>query len=110
MPKSTKAGKTVAVRNINLRGKTNRSGASKTRVNEQRYEAMKRALLKAVPRDKVGIEFRSLPETVRPHLPDGQLPGGGSLMWYVTTVKLDLEARGLLERVPGSRPQRIRRT
>ena len=32
----------------------------------------------------------------------------GSPMWYFTTVKLDLEARGLLERVPGPGVQRMR--
>ncbi len=32
----------------------------------------------------------------------------GSIPWYVTTVKLDLEARGILERVPGKGPQRLR--
>jgi hypothetical protein len=32
----------------------------------------------------------------------------GSIPWYVTTVKLDLEARGVLERVPGRGPQRLR--
>jgi hypothetical protein len=32
-----------------------------------------------------------------------------SVMWYVTTVALDLEARGEIERVPGSKPQRPRR-
>jgi hypothetical protein len=32
----------------------------------------------------------------------------GSISWYVTTVKLDLEARGLIARVPGSHPQRLR--
>ena len=32
-----------------------------------------------------------------------------SVGWYATTVKLDLEARGLIERVPDARPQRLRR-
>jgi hypothetical protein len=32
----------------------------------------------------------------------------GSVSWYVTTVKLDLEARNVIERVPGSKPQRLR--
>ena len=32
----------------------------------------------------------------------------GSIGWYYTTVKLDLEARGEIERVPGSRPQMLR--
>jgi hypothetical protein len=32
-----------------------------------------------------------------------------SVGWYVTTVKLDLEARKRIERVPGSNPQLLRR-
>jgi len=32
----------------------------------------------------------------------------GSVGWYYTTVKLDLEARGEIERIPGSKPQILR--
>lgn len=32
----------------------------------------------------------------------------GSIGWYYVTVKLDLEARGIIERVPGSSPQILR--
>jgi len=32
----------------------------------------------------------------------------GKITWYVITVKLDLEARGIIERVPKSSPQRVR--
>jgi hypothetical protein len=32
----------------------------------------------------------------------------GSIPWYVTTVKLDLEAREMIERVPDSSPERLR--
>lgn len=32
----------------------------------------------------------------------------GSIPWYVVVVKLDLEARGLIERIPNTRPQRHR--
>ncbi len=31
-----------------------------------------------------------------------------SILWYVTAVQLDLEARGVLERVPESSPQKLR--
>lgn len=34
----------------------------------------------------------------------------GSVSWYVISVKLDLEARGMIERVPNTRPQRVRLT
>ena len=32
----------------------------------------------------------------------------GSISWYYTTVKLDLEARGVIERIDGRSSQRIR--
>lgn len=34
----------------------------------------------------------------------------GSVGWYFVTVKLDLEARGILSRVAGSRPQKVHLT
>jgi hypothetical protein len=42
------------------------------------------------------------------HMLMGKLEG--SISWYATMVKLDLEARGEIERIPGSSPQRIRLT
>lgn len=32
----------------------------------------------------------------------------GKIGWYVMSVKLDLEARGIIERVPKASPQRLR--
>ena len=32
----------------------------------------------------------------------------GSVSWYVVSVKLDLEARGVLERIDGRSPQQLR--
>ena len=32
----------------------------------------------------------------------------GSIPWYVVSVKLDLEARGILERIPKTSPHRLR--
>ena len=32
----------------------------------------------------------------------------GRVLWYITTVKLDLEARGIIERIPKTSPQRLR--
>jgi hypothetical protein len=32
----------------------------------------------------------------------------GKVNWYIVTVKLDLEARGILERIPKTSPHRIR--
>lgn len=32
----------------------------------------------------------------------------GKVVWYVVSVKLDLEARGIIERIPKTSPHRIR--
>lgn len=32
----------------------------------------------------------------------------GSIPWYVVTVKLDLEAREIIERIPNTRPHELR--
>ena len=34
----------------------------------------------------------------------------GSILWYFTTVKLDLEARGVIERIPKTSPHQLRLT
>jgi hypothetical protein len=79
---------------------------SKAGVNIDRvkYEAIREAIIESI-RENGEIAFQELPGSVDKHL------GGafdGSIGWYVTTVKLDLEARGVIERIPRSNPQRLR--
>ena len=81
---------------------------SGTRVRTDAYEAYRRALLKVIPKDRSGVPFMQLGEVVVEHLPE-EIRGTTRPLWWVTTVKLDLEARGLIERVPKSSPQRVRR-
>ncbi len=92
---------TVATRNPG-------AGKKPPRVDAERYAAMRAALLAVVPRKGDGIPFASLPSLVAKVLPEAPFRGA-SIPWYVATVKLDLEARGLLRRVPGARPQRLLR-
>ncbi|HJL18561.1 MAG TPA: hypothetical protein RMH99_23070 [Sandaracinaceae bacterium LLY-WYZ-13_1] len=91
----------VEVRNPN-------TGRSDGTIAADKYEAMKAALLRVIPDDEAGVPFRGLADRVRPHLP-AEVFAGASVGWYTTTVKLDLEARGLIERVPKRRPQHLRR-
>ena len=84
-------------------------GVGNTRLEKGRYEIYRQAILQAVPTTVTGILFKDLPAAVREHLPIEKLAQLGSVSWHVTTVKLDLEARGLIERIPGSKPQRLRR-
>jgi uncharacterized protein DUF6958 len=83
-------------------------GKQGPRIDSARYDAMKAALLDVIPRAGEGVTFASLPRLVEKKLPRA-LFQGASILWYVTTVKLDLEARGLVRRVAGVSPQRLKR-
>lgn len=85
-----------------------RRGAAGVRIEREKYEAVRTAIVQAVPRDAVGIAFARLAAAVAARVPR-TLFKDASIRWYTTTVKLDLEARGVLERTPGLRPQHVRR-
>ena len=85
-------------------------GVGNTRMARSKYLAYREAILAAVPQDASGIPFKELAGKVKTLLPEDRLPELGSVTWHVTAVKLDLEARGLIERIPGCKPQRLRRT
>ena len=94
--------KTVQTKNVN-------KGVGGLRVDQAKYDAVKKAILAVVPRGGEGMLFKDLPKAVAGELPEAIGPTKGSMSWYTTVVKLDLEARGEIERIPGSRPQRLRR-
>lgn len=85
-------------------------GKQGVNIERAKYDAMSRALLEVIPREPPGTAFSELRTLVRPHLPRDVFDAGVSVSWYVTTVKLDLEARGVLARLPGPGPQRLVRT
>ena len=85
-------------------------GKQGVRIDRRKYEGMKRAILKVTPRRAPGVRFTELRQLVRAHLPETVYTPDVSISWYLTTVKLDLEARRLIARVPGSGPQRLVRT
>ncbi len=73
-------------------------------ISRQKYEAIRRAIAEAIGGSD-GMTYTELVAEV------GQRLGGGfdgSVKWYVVSVKQDMEARGLLIRVPGTRPQLLR--
>lgn len=84
-------------------------GKKGTRIPRWKYELVREAILGAVPADPEGITFRSLASLVEAALSAEDRQRLGSIGWHTTTVKLDLEVRGEIERVPGARPQRLRR-
>jgi len=85
-------------------------GKQGVNIEKSKYDAMRRALLRVIPRRAAGVPFRDVYALVEDHLDRNVFPPGVSVGWYVVTVKLDLEARGEIARVEGAKPQRLRRT
>ena len=83
-------------------------GKQGTRIARWKYDTLRRAIRQVLVKNKSGVEFMKLAELVRPNLAKDELKKIGSLMWYVTTVKLHLEVIGEIERIPNSTPQRVR--
>lgn len=84
-------------------------GKVPTRIDRWKYDLVREAILAVVPGDEPGLEFRQLPDLVAAQLKPDEREKLGSVSWYITTVKLDMEVKGELERMPGSSPQRLRK-
>lgn len=79
-------------------------GKKGVNINRAKYEMIRQTILNAI-RSQGTITFRGLVSLVEYNL---RHRFEGSIPWYVTTVKLDMEARGEIERIPGSGEQKIR--
>jgi hypothetical protein len=73
-------------------------------ISKEKYQVIRQAILSTLSAQKE-MTFMKLSRAVEKEV-NGNFEG--SVMWYVTTVKLDLEARGEIKRVPNSRPQLVK--
>lgn len=73
-------------------------------ISKEKYEIIRKAILSNL-RAKKEMTFMNLSRAVEKEL-NGNFEG--SVTWYVTTVKLDMEARGEIKRVRHSRPQLVK--
>lgn len=83
----------------------NDGSSSGGRVNAAKYDQIHTAIVDAIPDGSDGLAYKDLVTAIREALPDFE----GSVSWYVTTVKLDMEGRGEIERIAGVSPQRLRK-
>ena len=81
----------ITVENVNTPGKT-------TRVNAEKYQAMRAAMLAVLPKVAPGLTAAEIKAQVKPHLPEALFPGGATSGWWLKCVQLDLEAKGLVTR------------
>jgi len=89
----------VAVASINV------PGYFRT-VDGPRYRAMKKALLKVLPKKAPGLTQTEMMRAVLPHLPAGLFPRGEKAVWWVKCVQLDLEAKQVVRRDQAAKPLR----
>ena len=83
--------KKVVVENVNVPGSTSNVDAAK-------YEAMKKAFLKILPKKSPGLTQKEIQQRVKSGLPDNLFPKGATSAWWAKTVQLDLEAKGVVKR------------
>ena len=79
-------------------------GKQGVNIDKRKYETIRNAIATSL-HGSDGMTYMELVAEV------GQRVAGrfdGSVKWYVVAVKQDMEARGSLRRVPGTRPQLLR--
>lgn len=85
-------------------------GKQPVRIERCKFDAVRRAILQVLPTEGEGVPFMSdLTDLVAAALTAEERANLGSVGWYTTTVKLELEVRGEIRRVPGATPQRLLR-
>ena len=82
----------------------NITGKSGSNVNPEKYHLIREAMLDITPTEGEGLTLDEMVTLIEPKMPKELFPNG--VTWYTVTVKLDLEAKGLVERQPNKRPLR----
>ncbi len=82
-------------------------GKKPTRILRWKYEVVRRAILASLPESEPGLPFKDLSRFVGRQLSQQEQDELGSIGWYTTTVKLDMETRGEIKRIGKSSPQRL---
>jgi len=83
-------------------------GKEPTRIDAWKFDAVRRAILEVLASKQNCVPFRDLPGLVALRLSEQELGRLGSVAWYTTTVKLELEVRGEIRRVKAATPQCLR--
>ncbi len=79
-------------------------GRQGVNILERRYDQIKTFIIQQL-KTKPEMSFAELNDVAKQELKD---KFDGKIGWYVVTVKLDLEARQIIERIPNRTPQYVR--
>lgn len=79
-------------------------GKQGVNILKRRYETIRDFILETI-REREEISFQELSDLAEEKL---STTFDGKVLWYVVTVKLDLEARDMIERIPKTSPHVLR--
>jgi hypothetical protein len=79
-------------------------GKAGSNISKEKYLLIRQTILDIL-RERGEVPFKELPVAVAEAVGD---EFEGSVGWYTATIKLDLEARGEIMRVPDARPQSLK--
>ena len=79
-------------------------GKDGVHILKRRYDVIRDFIVKTVE-DHNEITYEKLTDLAVAELSE---TFDGKVVWYIVTVKLDLEARGVIERIPKTSPHQIR--
>jgi hypothetical protein len=91
-------------KNNKIYARTITPGKKGTNIDKEKYQLIYDAILETL-KEKGEIPFNLLSKAVKARLRESF---DGSVAWYTTTVKLDMEYRGIIERISGRKPQHLR--
>jgi uncharacterized protein DUF6958 len=78
--------------------------AGRPYVRSDKYHLVSRAVLDLVPEHGSGLTSEELVTALALRLPLSLFPTVASIRWFLTAVRIDLEARGLMQRVGRRKP------
>lgn len=78
-------------------------GKKGVNISKEKYDTVKSAIVESL-REKGELSYTELTKQVAQKI-FGNF--SGSIPWYVVTVKLDLEARGIIKKVPRTSPVKL---
>ena len=82
----------IAIENPNSPGRV-------TRVDAEKYRAMRDAIVAVLPAAGPGLTVKKLKQRVLPLLPASLFPGGAKAGWWLKAVQFDLEAKKLVDKL-----------
>jgi hypothetical protein len=91
------AKKPAAKRKMVLVGTPNKPG-SRWPVDAEKYEAMRKAMLKVLPRKAPGLTQAEMWDALARVAPKSHFPDRGKVGWWMKGVQLDLEVRKVVVR------------